>query len=77
MIRVERIVLETDDPQVMQDTINMFAQGKKVLGISAYISDPIYIPIAPNTFERKRYVELFIFFEEVMGDGRPCKNGVR
>jgi len=64
MIRVERVVLETDDPQIMQEHINMVVGDRKVLGIGAYISNPIYVPIGINMYERKRHIELFIFLEE-------------
>jgi len=64
-VRVEKIVLETDDPQVIQERINAVVGDRKVLGIGAYISNPIYEPVGINSYKRKRLIELFIFLEEV------------
>ena len=64
MIKVEKIVLETDDPQLIEERINSVVGDRKVLGIGAYIGAPIYILVGENKFERRRRLELFIFFEE-------------
>ena len=63
-VRVEKIVLETDDPQVIQERINAVVGDRKVLGIGAYISSPIYIPVGINSHKRVRLVELFIFLDD-------------
>jgi len=68
-VRVEKIVLETDNPKIIQERINAVVGDRKVLGFGAYISNPIYEPVGINLYKRKRLIELFVFLEEVGSDG--------